>query len=97
MGRIVPRGHRLPQEEHERRLALWRKGLTDPEIARAAGLSLSTITNWRNRAGLRRVDKRKKAVDPLPDGWQVRQIDKPSPAELVQNKRRLRSLLDADW
>lgn len=95
--RIVPRGQRLPPEEHERRLAFWRQGLTDPEIAQAAGLSLSAIVNWRWRAGLRRVNKRKKAVDPLPDGWQVRQIDKPSPEQLAKNKQRLRSLLDADW
>jgi len=71
--------------------------MSDPEIARELGLRLSAITNWRNRAGLRRVNKRKKAAKPLPDNFKVRQIDKPSPEQLAKNKRRLRGLLDADW
>lgn len=71
--------------------------MSDPEIAKELGVSLSTITNWRSRSGLRRMNKRKKPAEPLPDNFKVRQIDKPSPEQLVQNKRRLRGLLDADW
>lgn len=95
MARIVPLGHRLPQEEHERRLALWRKGLTDPEIARAAGVTLSTITNWRSRAGLRRVNKRKRKDDKY--FKLIRCNDPLPPEELAEMKKRLRGLLDADW
>ena len=97
MARIVPLGHKLPEEEHQRRMKLYRQGLNNRQMAAILGVTEGCIGSWANRCGLRRINKRKKAVEPLPDGWQVRQIDKPSPAELVQNKRRLRSLLDADW
>lgn len=87
--RIVPLGHKLPPEEHERRLALWRQGMTDPEIAKALGVSLSTITNWRNRAGLQRVNTRKRKRD---DKYckLIRCNDPLPPDELVVMKRRLR-------
>jgi DNA-binding CsgD family transcriptional regulator len=95
MARIVPLGHRLPKEEHERRLALWRKGLTDPEIAKAAGVSLSTITNWRHRAGLRRVNKRKRKDDKY--FKLIRCNDPLPPDELAVMKKRLRAFANADW
>lgn len=87
--RIVPRGHKLPEEEHQRRLALWRQGMTDPEIAKELGVSLSTITNWRNRSGLKRVNIRKRKRDDK--YFQLLRCNDPLPPdELVVMKRRLR-------
>lgn len=96
--RIVPRGHKLPPEEHQRRLALHHQGLTNKEIAERLGLSEGCIGNWRNRAGLARPSRQKKReVKPLADGWKAREADMPKPAELAEFKRQLRGLVSADW
>lgn len=78
--------------QHERRLALYRQGLTDPEIARALGMSISTITNWRKRAGLKRVSKRKRKDDKY--FKLIRCNDPLPPDELAVMKRRLREHFD---
>ena len=95
--RIVPLGHKLPEEEHQRRMKLYRQGLNNREIAELLGVSEGCIGSWANRCGLVRINKRRKVDRPLPEGWKVRKADMPPPAELAKNKRRLRSLLDADW
>jgi len=87
--RIVPLGHKLPEEEHQRRLALHHEGLTNREIAERLGLSESAIGNWRNRSGLKRVNTRKRKRD---DKYcQLIRCNNPLPPdELAVMKRRLR-------
>lgn len=97
MARIVPLGHKLPPEEHQRRMKLYRQGLNNRQMAAILGVTEGCIGSWANRCGLRRINKRRKPDDPLPDDFKVRQIDKPSPEQLAKNKQRLRGLLDADW
>ena len=44
----MPKGFQpLSPEEDERRLALWRQGLTDREIGAILGLSRDAIASWR--------------------------------------------------
>jgi len=43
---------RLTSVEEERRLSLYREGLSDYEIARRLGVHRVTIKNWRKRRGL---------------------------------------------
>lgn len=44
----------ISQEEHEKRLELYRQGLTDKEVAIAVGLkSAQNIHSWRKRHGLK--------------------------------------------
>lgn len=43
----------LDQDEHNRRYALYRRGMSDDEIAKALGTTEAAIHNWRWRAGLR--------------------------------------------
>ena len=50
----------LPREEHERRLALYRDGLNDREIAEKLYLTASAITYWRHINGLSPNDHRRK-------------------------------------
>ncbi|GEA17763.1 helix-turn-helix domain-containing protein [Moorella sp. E306M] len=42
----------LSPEENERRLKLWRQGLTDSEIAKVVGCHPGSIRDWRNIRGL---------------------------------------------
>ena len=42
----------LPKEEHEQRMELYRKGMTDREIAEQCFLSRGAVHNWRTRMGL---------------------------------------------
>lgn len=42
----------LPADEEEKRLNLYRRGLTDKEIAEKLFLGLTTIQNWRRFRGL---------------------------------------------
>lgn len=65
--------------------------MTDPEIARALGVSLATITNWRSRSGLRRVKKVKTKHDKY--FKLIRCNDPLPPDELVVMKRRLRDFV----
>ena len=43
---------RLDAEEHEKRLALYRQGMTDGQIAQECGCSYSAILGWRTRLKL---------------------------------------------
>lgn len=45
-------GHVITQEEHDRRMALYAKGMSDPAIAKALGISKNTVAKWRDRNGL---------------------------------------------
>ena len=49
----------LPAEEHERRLALYNKGLTDAQMANLLFLSVAGVRHWRERCGLRKWQKEK--------------------------------------
>lgn len=42
----------LPKEEHEQRMELYRKGMTDRQIAEQCFLCTGAIRNWRNQMGL---------------------------------------------
>ena len=93
--RLPPTGRRLSPEEHERRLALWRQGMTDAEIATSLGMSAATVYSWRRAWGLGRVNKRKRKDDKY---FKLLRCNDPlPPEELVVMKRRLRGLLGADW
>ncbi len=63
----------LPDEEHQRRMELYREGLTDGEIADIVGVKTCTIWEWRNKTGLnpnvnvgglskKDIDRRKKLI-----------------------------------
>lgn len=45
-------GERLSSEQEEARLAMWRAGLTDRQIAAALGLKRDTVKRWRQTRGL---------------------------------------------
>jgi transcription initiation factor TFIIIB Brf1 subunit/transcription initiation factor TFIIB len=47
------RGRKLRGEEEARRLELYRRGLTDGEMARILGVRSGAVTRWRKRRGLR--------------------------------------------
>lgn len=42
----------IPIEEHEKRMALYRKGLNDAQIGRECYCTPATITAWRKKHGL---------------------------------------------
>lgn len=46
------------EAEHERRRTAYRKGLTDPELAAALGLSYTAVVYWRKSVGLARHKKK---------------------------------------
>ena len=48
---MVKRGEKQEAKEAER-MELYRQGMTDGQIAKAQGLSLSAIMAWRHRSGL---------------------------------------------
>lgn len=94
--RIVPLGHKLPEEEHQRRLAAFRQGMNDREIAVAVGVSKEAIASWRTRTGLGRVNNRKRKRDDK--YFQLLRCNDPLPPdELAEYKKRLRELFNADW
>lgn len=55
----------LDQDEHNRRYALYRQGMSDDEIAKAVGMTPAAIQKWRSRRGLR--TNRKRHTDLAPE------------------------------
>ena len=43
---------KLPKEEEQKRLALYKKGFADIDIAKKCGVGVSAITGWRRERGL---------------------------------------------
>lgn len=83
----------ISEEEHLRRLRLYRQGKNDREIAVMLGMkSTSSISSWRLRSGLKPVCKRKRKDDKY--HLLIRCNDPPSPEELAGYKRRLREHFD---
>lgn len=52
----------ISQEEHESRLALYREGLTDKEIAQKRNVHHMTILNWRKKHDLAAQNRKLKLV-----------------------------------
>jgi transposase len=95
--RIAPHGRELPEDEHQRRLAAFRQGMNDREIAASVGVSKEAIASWRQRTGLGRVNNRKRKRKDDKYHQLIRCNDPLPPDELVVMKKRLRELFNADW
>jgi hypothetical protein len=83
-------GHKLLPEEQQRRLDVYRQGLTDKQAAEILEIPMMTFAVWRIRQGLKPINKRKKKKPEPLENFKVRETDKPSPEELAEYKRWLR-------
>ena len=52
--------------DHEFAMELYRRGLTDAEIAKQSGVYVKTVGKWRNRMGLPANKKRRLKMSPVP-------------------------------
>lgn len=51
--------------DHEFAMELYRRGLTDADIAKQSGVYVKTVSKWRNRTGLPANKKRRLKMSPL--------------------------------
>ena len=58
-------GTRRIMLDHEFAMELYRRGLTDAEIAKQSGVYVKTVGKWRNRMGLPANKKRRLKMSPL--------------------------------
>jgi len=69
------RGGPIPREEEERRLKLYRMGLSDYEIAKAVGVTPSAISNWRHRRGLPAYNPSPRARSEIKEEYLIKAIN----------------------
>ena len=61
--------------DHEFAMELYRRGLTDAEIAKQSGVYVKTVGKWRNRMGLPANKKRRLKMSPLArDAMEARRL-----------------------
>ena len=68
-------GTRRIMLDHEFAMELYRRGLTDAEIAKQSGVYVKTVGKWRNRMGLPANKKRRLKMSPLArDAMEARRL-----------------------
>ena len=87
----------IPIEEHEKRMALYRKGLNDAQIGRECYCAPATIAAWRGKHGLpARITKKRvdwtAADDLIRRGLRPVEIAEAVGCEISTIHRRIRQL-----
>ena len=68
-------GTRRIMLDHEFAMELYRRGLTDAEIAKQSGVYVGTVSKWRNKLGLPANKKRRLKMSPLAhDAMEARRL-----------------------